>query len=314
MAVFYEIGREMRKEIAPHELGGDEVQIGIVTTDEMETLCEHLGFSDMTLDACRGGSDGLQNSLSVYDDYSFGILDIIQGDDVLGARDKIGFFIKRNLFLIVDIEDRDRSTVGALEQAVERMTHRKVVTLERVIYVFLSRLVGADSALLERIERQIAELEGKVQDNETEGTNEALSRIRHELLVLRNYYEHLANMGEDLMENENGLFEEAALRYFAMFTDRATRLSNNVQMLRDYAAQVREAYQMQMDFNINNIMKVFTVVTAVFLPLTLVTGWYGMNFTDMPELHWRYGYLLVFLLCLVIAGGSLLLVKRKKWL
>jgi magnesium transporter len=304
----------MRKEIAPHELGGDEVQIGIVTTDEMETLCEHLGFSDMTLDACRGGSDGLQNSLSVYDDYSFGILDIIQGDDVLGARDKIGFFIKRNLFLIVDIEDRDRSTVGALEQAVERMTHRKVVTLERVIYVFLSRLVGADSALLERIERQIAELEGKVQDNETEGTNEALSRIRHELLVLRNYYEHLANMGEDLMENENGLFEEAALRYFAMFTDRATRLSNNVQMLRDYAAQVREAYQMQMDFNINNIMKVFTVVTAVFLPLTLVTGWYGMNFTDMPELHWRYGYLLVFLLCLVIAGGSLLLVKRKKWL
>lgn len=314
MAVFYEIGREKRKEIAPHELGGDAVQIGIVTIDEMETLCEHLGFSDMTLDACRSGNDNLQNSLSVYDDYSFGILDLIQGDDILGPRDKIGFFIKRNLFLIVDIEDRDRSTINALEQAIERMTHRRIVTLEKVIYVFLSRLIGADSALLERIERQIAELEGRVQDNETDGMNEDLSRLRHELLVLRNYYEHLANMGEDLMENENGLFEETALRYFAMFTDRVTRLSNNVQMLRDYAAQVREAYQVQMDYNINNIMKVFTVVTAVFLPLTLVTGWYGMNFSFMPELEWRYGYAVVILLCLAIAGGCLLLFRKKKWL
>ncbi|NCB05572.1 MAG: magnesium transporter, partial [Clostridia bacterium] len=185
---------------------------------------------------------------------------------------------------------------------------------EKVIYVFLSRLVGTDSALLERIERQIAELDRKVQDNETEGTNEALSRIRHELLVLRNYYEHLTNMGEDLMENENGLFEEAALRYFAMFTDRATRLSNNVQMLRDFAAQVREAYQMQMDFNINNTMKVFTVVTAVFLPLSLVTGWYGMNFVNMPELQWQYGYPAVIALSVAVVGACLLWFKKKKLL
>ncbi|HPE16621.1 MAG TPA: CorA family divalent cation transporter, partial [Oscillospiraceae bacterium] len=92
------------------------------------------------------------------------------------------------------------------------------------------------------------------------------------------------------------------------------RLSNNVQMLRDYAAQVREAYQVQMDYNINNIMKVFTVVTAVFLPLSLVTGWYGMNFSSMPELSWRYGYAVVILLCLAIAGGCLLLFRKKKWL
>ena len=79
-------------------------------------------------------------------------------------------------------------------------------------------------------------------------------------------------------------------------------------------AHLREAYQSQLSIRQNDLMKVFTVVTAVFLPLTLLTGWYGMNFASMPELRWRYGYPAVILLGAVIVGVLLYWFRRKKWL
>ena len=65
-------------------------------------------------------------------------------------------------------------------------------------------------------------------------------------------------------------------------------------------SQLREAYQSQLSIRQNDLMKVFTVVTAIFLPLTLIVGWYGMNFANMPELHWRYGYPCVFIVSIGI--------------
>ena len=79
-------------------------------------------------------------------------------------------------------------------------------------------------------------------------------------------------------------------------------------------AHLREAYQAQLSIRQNDLMKVFTVVTAVFLPLTLLTGWYGMNFAFMPELRWRYGYPAVMVLGAAIVGALLYWFKRKKWL
>lgn len=60
---------------------------------------------------------------------------------------------------------------------------------------------------------------------------------------------------------------------------------------------MREAYQSQLEIQQNDLMKVFTVVTTVFLPLNLITGWYGMNFGDMPELSWHYGYGSIIVVC-----------------
>ena len=64
----------------------------------------------------------------------------------------------------------------------------------------------------------------------------------------------------------------------------------------------------------NNTMKLFTVVSVIFLPLSLIVGWYGMNFTGMPELTWKYGYMMAIALCLIITVLNLILFKRKKWM
>ena len=83
--------------------------------------------------------------------------------------------------------------------------------------------------------------------------------------------------------------------------------------MREYCLQVRELFQAELDIRQNRIMKILTIVTTVFLPLSLVAGWYGMNFTGMPELSWAYGYPAVIVGSAVIVLLTLWIMKKKKF-
>ena len=87
-----------------------------------------------------------------------------------------------------------------------------------------------------------------------------------------------------------------------------------VNSLLDYTVQIRDTYQSKLDVKQNRIMTVLTIVTTVFMPLTLIVGWYGMNFKYMPELDSKWGYPVVIAVCIAIVISSLLFFKRKKWL
>ena len=78
--------------------------------------------------------------------------------------------------------------------------------------------------------------------------------------------------------------------------------------------QVQDVYQSEIGIRQNDVMKVLTIVTTVFLPLTLIAGWYGMNFAHMPELAWKYGYPVVILVSVLIVAVSLYIFKKKKYL
>ena len=121
-------------------------------------------------------------------------------------------------------------------------------------------------------------------------------------MTRRNYYEALIEIGSSLQANENDIFGRDSLRYFKIFTDRTARLSANTQFLCENLIHLQDAYEASLELNLNRIMKVFTVVTTIFLPLTLIVGWYGMNFPNMPEFRWAYGYPAVICFsCLVVA-------------
>ena len=102
------------------------------------------------------------------------------------------------------------------------------------------------------------------------------------------------------------------LRYIAMFVGRVTRLSASVQLLRDSLTQLREAYQAALDYSLNRVIRTLTVLATIYMPPTLIAGWYGMNFRHMPELDWRFGYPLVIGLSVVFVLASFWYFKRKK--
>ena len=84
--------------------------------------------------------------------------------------------------------------------------------------------------------------------------------------------------------------------------------------IRDHTMQVRDLYNSQLEDHQNRTMTLLTVITTIFMPLTLLAGWYGMNFRYMPELEWRYSYPVVIVVSVVIVVFCLILFKKKKWL
>lgn len=97
-----------------------------------------------------------------------------------------------------------------------------------------------------------------------------------------------------------------------MLYRRTERRFQNVLNLRESVTQVRESYEAEVDISLNTTMKIFTVVTTIFLPLTLIVGWYGMNF-DMPEYDWSHGYSFVTVVSVVFVVAGILFFRKKKW-
>ena len=168
--------------------------------------------------------------------------------------------------------------------------------------------------ILESYEKELDAIEDDMLDSSTETGLVRVNEIRSDLRELRIHYEQLIDFGQELTENENNFFKSENTRYFRLFTDRVTRLHDTATSLRDYTMQLRDMYHTQIDVKQNRIMTLLTVVTTIFMPLTLIVGWYGMNFRYMPELETKWGYPGVIVLSVAIIIGGLWFFKKKKWL
>ena len=206
------------------------------------------------------------------------------------------------------------TTAKALVEGVRALGRRRNPGLEHFLADFFSQIVAADATLLRACERELDRMEDAILADEAEGVNERVNEIRNELRDLDDHYNHLMDLAEVLEDNESGFFSDEGLRYFRVLYGRFDRLRDQAKTLRDQTLQIRDTYKMHLDIRQNHIITVLTVVTAIFAPLTLIAGWYGMNFTTMPELTWRWGYLFVIALCLVVTAAFLIFFKRKKWL
>ena len=178
---------------------------------------------------------------------------------------------------------------------------------------FLEQLLLRDLHHLEELEDQLSHLEEGVLAGNLDGFNSALSPLRKQALGWLRYYNQLDGVACELESNESGLFSADDQQRFHMLEKRVARLRDEAQLLREYCLQVRELFQAELDIRQNRIMKILTIVTTVFLPLSLVAGWYGMNFTGMPELGWQYGYPAVIAASVIIVLLTLWIMKKKKF-
>ena len=303
------------KQIKLKELDENLLTAGVVTLDALkEGLAARVGFGAGLIEECERTEGRFRSAIDMSDGHLFAIVSVREISGEQDARDRVGLFVKKNLMLIVSLRDDDESIPASLEEALKRM-NAKTATLERLICAFFERLLSRDGSDLERFDQRIAEMEEQIEDNTTgKRFNSEVLALRRQLLVIRNYYEQLLDLFEAMLENEADLFAAKQLYHFRTARDKIARLSANAQLLRDSLVQVREAYMAALDYNANRIMKVFTVVTTVFLPLTLIVGWYGMNFRYMPELSSPYGYPAVIVLSVLVVALCLLFFRKKKLL
>ena len=203
--------------------------------------------------------------------------------------------------VIVDDEDFTERLIRRIQQ---KKTHQGE-TKERFIYNYISEFISRDQEMLVAYERRLLRMEEDVSQEHIANFQSKLMPIRRELLNLRSYYDEIMDLTKELEENENGFFLKKQLKYFGALTDRADRLMSRTSHLLEYAQQVKEAYQAKQNSN----MQFLTVISTIFFPLTLITGWFGMNFKDMPGLE--NGYPAVVVLSIVVIVGCILIFKKK---
>ena len=265
---------------------------------------------DMVIDMDMDPSDVLETKAIVNFDSLTGTFYIPRRSEMGGPPHRFAFALDEKGIVLIE-----KGEYAAL--TVEKISWRKrwrLPSLERFLYDFLEMLIERDLRLLVETEQELGVIEDEILVSDLDKYPDKLNDIRSFLMDMRIHYEQMLDLGQELEENENGFFKEENLRYFRLFTERVMRLMDQVNSLRDYTVQLRELFSTELDIRMNRIMTVLTIVTVIFMPLTLIAGWYGMNFVYMPELKWRYGYLAVFLVCAAILGGSVAWFRKRKWL
>jgi magnesium transporter len=230
--------------------------------------------------------------------------------DLSGNSFKFAFALDEKGIVFIDESGKAEEMI----RGIMRTKRWRKPSLERFLYDFLEQIVDGDLTVIEKYDSELDALENSMLSSPEQTDLIRVNEIRGDIRELWIHYEQLIDMGQELEENENGFFDDGELRYFHLFMTRMARLHDAAAALREHTMQVRDLYHAQLEVKQNRIMTLLTVVTTVFMPLTLIAGWYGMNFHNMPELSSRWGYPAVIGVSILIVAVSLIFFKKKKWL
>ncbi|MDD7402518.1 MAG: CorA family divalent cation transporter [Butyribacter sp.] len=241
-----------------------------------------------------------------YKDFLYGTVSI-PAKSTKEEKQEFAFYYTKSHILLLDKD-------GKMEHQVQKLAQNTVqeeYTTERFLYDFLQSFVSEDLFFLETIEQKIAKIEEKVLQGNAEQFNYQMLPVKKIITRFYHYYSQLKEMSEELLDSRETFFGKEDEQRMRMYGERVCRLAGETKLLREYAMQVQEVYQSEIGLRQNNVMKMLTIVTTIFLPLSLIAGWYGMNFAFMPELQYRYAYPIVFIVSVLVVIISLLFFKKK---
>lgn len=296
-----------KQETSPQEAKEGQFLLGIYKQEEWKPLVEAFGFSPATLlELEHMEQSRTLHKLDSYYGYCFGFVHPLKVLKQSPAG--IGIYCRqREVILISENTEQLLDFYRLLQQLPTAQ-----LSAEHVLSLLFEYLLKKHKEEHDQLEDLIEELDNDVLNDHLQNFNQRITGIRNRIRYLLQYDEQFSDVCEELLEDENDLFAREHLHHLRICSDRVERLGQHTRILRDYSVQVRESYQAQVDIRLNRMMYIFTIVTVIFLPLTLIVGWYGMNFIGMPELHWRYGYPFVIILSLASIGICVWFIYRKR--
>jgi len=199
----------------------------------------------------------------------------------------------------------------AVEAGDERLLQRGPdFTAYRIIDV----IVDSYFDLLDTLEDQIESIEEAVIESTEIDVLDEINSVRRELLSFRKLLWPAREALGVLARGDLRVVQDSTEKYFRDVYDHVIQLVDLTETYRDLVSGARDIYLNSLSQSTNEVMKVLTVVATIFIPLTFVAGIYGMNFENMPELGWRYGYFAVWLVMLAIGLGMLWFFRRRDYI
>jgi len=181
-------------------------------------------------------------------------------------------------------------------------------------YSLLDAVVDNYFVILEKFGDKIESIETELIGNPTQQTVQRIYQLKREMIFLHNAVWPLREVVSNIGKHESPLIKEATAPYLRDVYDHVVHIIDSVDIYREMLSSMLDMYLSSVSNRLNEVMKVLTAISLIFMPLTFIVGVYGMNFKYMPELEWRYGYFITLLAMLGIGVVMLLYFKRKKWL
>lgn len=301
------LNEKLLKKEADYQYKEGELAVRTMTEEEFQNAEGHIPHRKMLL---RSLANIQYSKAEQAGNCMLGTLVIPMKEDLLQKKYRFGFYLSQTELYFVG----DTSLAERILMEMKTQEYSGESTLAELLVDFLGVMLQDDVPFLQHLEEKLSMIEEGLLEHIPKNFYKIIIHYRKQLLVLHTCYEQLIDLGDTLQAGAGRLFGEQAALRFGMFASKAERLHDHVEMLREYVLQIREMYQSQIDISQNHMMNMLTVVTSLFLPLSILVGWYGMNFTHMPELTWKYGYVVMIGVSVLILVLEIVFFRKKKLL
>lgn len=183
-----------------------------------------------------------------------------------------------------------------------------------LLYALIDVVVDNYYYVIENMNDVLTEIELKLLDQPSEDLIYDIHDNKRNLFMLRKAVVPLRENLRKLSTSENKLIARDNQKYFNDVLDHLNHISQDMEIQRDMLSGFVDLYNSNLNNKMNKVMKTLTIIATIFIPLTFIAGIYGMNFQDMPELSWQYGYPSVLAIMLVLGVGMFIYMRRKAWL
>ncbi|OIK15626.1 magnesium and cobalt transport protein CorA [Bacillus sp. MUM 116] len=275
--------------------------------EEIELLREPLAFHPLAIEDCI---HTLQRpKLDYYDDYAFFVTQALNPATI--KREEVDFFLSKHYIVTFH-----HNPSYEINDAWNRLSLGKDVKKwdpAHVFYNVLDKMVDNYFPLVYQIEDTLNEIDENSNRRSMEALLEDLFDARHDLLSLRHTITPMRDLLYRILNSQRLTSIEGRIAYFNDIYDHLLKLSEMIEASRELTTDIRDSYISINSHQTNHVMKVLTVITTIFMPITFIVGLYGMNFHYMPELSWKYGYFATIALMFFISLGMYIWFKKKGW-
>jgi magnesium transporter len=181
------------------------------------------------------------------------------------------------------------------------------------LYRLIDIIVDNDYVVLDSIGQQIEDIEDEIYKDSSSQQFRKIQHLKKELIYLRKALFPLRDAMSKLIKDESGFIDSSNSRFFSDIYNHVAHLIDSLDTYRDLTSGLMDIYINTLNTRMNEVMKVLTVISTIFIPLTFIVGVYGMNFDFMPELHSKMGYPVVLGVMALMVIGMILGFKYKKW-
>lgn len=309
--------------------GASLAQVRAALTSDKRVWVDVIGLADLELLGAVGELFSLDplalediantNQRPKVDTYETHALVVVHMFDGTSVQSKEQFSILFDQRHVVTFQERPGDCLDPVRKRLQGANGRiRKRGAPYLVYALLDTILDAYFPILERIGEKLEDLEDRITEDPQPSDVSELHTLKRELLVIKRALWPSREMLSAMGREELGLIPADVQHYLRDTYDHAIQLIDLVETYRELAMGLLDLYLSSVSTRMNEVMKVLTIISTIFIPLGFLAGVWGMNFHDspynMPELGWRYGYPFALLVMVVIAGGLLYLFRRKKWL